>query len=65
MNENLDKKTLDIAQNAINFLKTLTYEDMQEMGIRDRLAIIIQDIKMINKHNLIKVVQEKDNQMLL
>ena len=65
VNENLDKKPLEAAQNAVNFLKTLTYEDMQEMGIRDRLSIILWDRNLINKHNLVKVVQEKANQMLL
>ena len=38
---------------------------MQEMAIRDRLAIILWARKLINKHNLVKVVQEKENQMLL
>ena len=35
VNENIDKKPLDTTHNAINFLNTLTYEGMQEMGIRD------------------------------
>ena len=61
VNENLDKKPLDTAQNVVKFLKTLTYEDMQEMGIRDRLSIILWDRNLINKHNLVKVVQEKAN----
>ena len=65
VNENLDKKPLETTQNAVKFLKTLKYEDMQEMAIRDRLAIILWAIKFINKHNLVKVVQEKANQMLL
>ena len=38
---------------------------MQEMEIEDRLAIILWDIIFINKHNLVKVVQEKANQMFL
>ena len=65
VNENLDKKPLDTTQNTINFLNTLTYEDMQEMGIKDSLAIILWARKFINKNNLVKVVQEKANQMLL
>ena len=65
VNENLDKKPLDNAQNVVNFLKTLTYEDMQEMEIRDRLAIILWARKLVNKHNLVKVVQEKENHMLM
>ena len=65
VNENIDKKPLDTTQNVVNFLKTLTYEDMQEIGIRYKLAIILWAIKFINKHNLVKVVQDKTNQMLL
>ena len=65
VNENLDKNLVETAQNAVKILKTLTYEDMQEMEIRDRLTIIIWDRNFINKHNLVKVVQEKENQMLL
>ena len=65
VNENIDKKPLETAQNTVKFLKTLTYEDMQEMAIRDKLAIILWDRKFINKHNMVKVVQEKANMMLL
>ena len=65
VNENLDKKPLKTTQNAVKFLKTFTYEEMQEIAIRDRLAIILWARKFINKHNLVKVVQEKENQMLL
>ena len=38
---------------------------MQEMEIRVRLAVILWARKFINKHNLVKFVQEKANQMLL
>ena len=65
VNENIDKNPLDTSQNVVNFLKNLTYEYIQEMGIRDRLAIILWARKFINKHNLVKVVQEKENQMFL
>ena len=56
VNENLAKKSLDTTPNAINFLNTLRYEDMQEIGIRDRLTIILWARNFINKHNLVKVV---------
>ena len=65
VNENLDKKPPKTSQNTVKFLRTLTYEEMQEMEIKDMLAIILWDRKFINKHNLVKVVQEKANQMLL
>ena len=51
VNENLDKKPLETSQNVVKFLKTLTYEEMREMAIRDRLAIILWARKFINKHN--------------
>ena len=35
VNETRHKKSLDTTHNVINLLYTLTYEDMQEMGIRD------------------------------
>ena len=35
------------------------------MEIKDRIAIILWARKFINKHNLVKVVQEKANKMLL
>ena len=50
VNENLDKNPLQTAQNVVKFLN-LTYEEMQEMAIRDRLAIILWDRKFNNKHN--------------
>ena len=65
VNENIDKNPLETTQNAVKFLKPLTYEEMQEMAIGDRLAIILWARNFINKHNLVKVVQEKCNQMLL
>ena len=43
----------------------MSYEDLQEMGIRDRITIIIWARKFIGKHNHVKNVQEKTNQMLL
>ena len=43
----------------------MTYEGTQVMGIRDWIAIILWPRNFINKHNLVKVVQEKSNQMLL
>ena len=49
VNENIDKNPLDTSQNVVNFLKNLTYEYIQEMGIRDRLAIILWARKFINK----------------
>ena len=65
VNENIDKKPLDSTQNVVNLLKTFTYEDMQEIRIRDRLTIILWARKFINKHSLVKFVQEKADQMLL
>ena len=65
VNETLDKNPLEISQNTTDFLNTLTYEDMQEMGIKDKTAIIIWARKTIGKHDHVKNVQDKANQMLL
>ena len=59
----MEKKSLDTAHNAINFLNSLTYQNLQDIGIKDKVAIILWEKKFIGKHHLMKVVQEKANQM--
>ena len=36
---------------------------MQDIGIKDRVAIVLWEKKFINKHQLMKVVQDKANTM--
>ena len=62
-NETMEKKPLNTAQNALNFLNSLTYQNLQEIRIKDRVAIVLWSKKFINKHQLIKVVQDKSNAM--
>ena len=59
----MEKKSLDISHNAINFLNSLTYQDLQDIGIKDRVFVILWAKNFISKHQLMKVLQEKSNQM--
>ena len=58
-NETMENKSLNTTHNAVNFLKSLTYQNLQDIGIKDMIAIILWAKKFINKHQLMKVVQEK------
>ena len=62
-NETMEKKPLNTAQNDLNFLNSLTYQKLQDIGIKDRVAIVLWAKKFINKHKLMKVVQDKSNTM--
>ena len=59
----MEKKPLNTAQNALNFSNSLSYQKLQEIGIKDRVAIVLGSKKFINKHQLMKVVQDKVNEM--
>ena len=59
----MEKKPLNTAQNALNLLNSLTYQNFQDIGIKDRVAIVPWAKKFINKHQLMKVVQDKANIM--
>ena len=62
-NETMEKKPLNTAQNALNFLNSLTYQKLQDIGIKYRVAIVPWPKKFSNKHQLMKVVQDKANEM--
>ena len=62
-NETMEKKPLNTAHNAMNLLNYLTYQNLQDIGIKYRVAIVLWVNKFINKHQLMKVVQDKANQM--
>ena len=62
-NETMEKKPLNTAHNAMNFLNSLTYQNLQDIGIKERVAIVLWAKKFINKIQLMKVVQDKVNQM--
>ena len=59
----MEKKPLNTAQNALNFLNSLTYQKLQEIGIKDRVAIVLWSKKFINKYQLMKMVEDKANEM--
>ena len=62
-NETMEKKSLNTAHNAVNFLNSLTYQNLYDIGIKDRVSIVLWSKKFINKHQLMKIVQAKANQM--
>ena len=55
-NETMENRPLNTSQNALNFLNYLTYQNLQDIGIKDRVAIVLWTKKFINKHQLMKVV---------
>ena len=55
-NETMENKSSDTAHNAINFLNSLTYQDLQDIGIKARVDIVLWENKFISKHQLMKVV---------
>ena len=59
----MEKKPLNTAQNPLNFLNSLTYQKLQDLGIKDKVAIVLWEKKFINKHQLMKVVHDKANTM--
>ena len=55
--ETLDRKPTDTARNTINFLNTLSKEDLRTMGIKDMIIVITWAKKVIGKHNHIESFQ--------
>ena len=58
--ETLDRKPADTDQNTINFLNTMSEEELKTMGIKDMIAIITWTRKIIGKHHHIESVQGKE-----
>ena len=50
MNEALNIKPIDIIINTTNFLNTLSKEELREMGIKYRIAVITWVGKVVWKH---------------
>jgi hypothetical protein len=59
VNETLEKKPLEWAQNAINILKSIHITKPHTIGVKDRTTLIIWDSRVIAKHKLLKSVQTK------
>ena len=64
VNENIEIKPLATAQNTLNFLNSLTYQKLHDMGIKDRISILLWAKKFIHKHHLMNTVQDKENEIL-
>ena len=41
VSETMQRKPLGIAQNALNFLNSLTYQKLQDIGVKDRVAMVL------------------------
>ena len=64
VNEHMGKRPLTTAQNALNFLNSLTYQKLHDMGIKDRISIVLWAKKFIHKHHLMKTVQDRTDEMV-
>ena len=51
-NETMEKKPLNTTHNVVNFLNSLKYQNLQDIGIKDRVAIVLWAKKFINKHQM-------------
>ena len=63
VNETMTKRTSEIAQNAINVLNTATNEQLQALGIKDRITTMIWARKVICKHTYMNNVKGKAEDM--
>ena len=41
VNEHMERRPLTTAQNTLNFLNSLTYQKLHDMGIKDRISIVL------------------------
>ena len=59
INETLDKKPLEIAQNAVNFFNKRTYVDMQDMGIKIELLLLFGQEKRLENITMLRMYKIK------
>ena len=64
VNETMERKPLGIAQNELNFLNSLTYQKLQDIGVKDRVEMVLWSKRFIHKHHLMKTVQDKADEMI-
>ena len=64
VNEHMERRPLATAQNTLNFLNSLTYQKLHDMGIKDRISIVLWAKKFIHKHHLMKMVQDRAEEMV-
>ena len=55
---------ITIAQNTLNFLNSSTYQKLHDIGIKDRISIVLWAKKFIHKHHLMKTVQDRADEMV-
>ena len=63
VNETLQKKPMNKAQNAINFLSQTSNSTLATLGVKDRFSIIIWAKRFLEKHKLVNNVHAKAKQM--
>ena len=64
VNETMERKPLATTHNALNFLNSLTYQKLHDIGVKDRIAMVLWAKMFIHKHHLMKVVQDKADEMV-
>ena len=57
--EKLNKKPVDYANNAINFLNGLSEDDLKKENNKDRISIMTWARKVVNKYHHLDIVQNK------
>ena len=57
--EALNKNPVDTTKKIINFLNTMSEEDLKTMGIKVEITIITWARKVVGKHQHIEIVQAK------
>ena len=52
----LHKRSVEVAQNAVNFLSNLSEEKINRYGITNRVVIIYGSRKVVRKHRMLDTV---------
>ena len=59
VNKELNKNTMEVAQNAIKFLSTLSEDQVRRFDIQDRVVVISWARKVVGKYRMLDFVQDK------
>ena len=54
--EKLNKRPVDYAKNAIDFLNSLSKDDLKKANVNDRILVMTWDRKVINKYHDLDIV---------
>ena len=55
----LNKKPMQVAQNAVEFLSTLSEDQIKRMGIQDKVVVVSWARRVIGKYIMMEFVQDK------